>query len=334
MLRVALPGQVHAAHASYNNHWGVPLTLARLPAEASFCVAEIGTNHPGEIAPLAALVRPDVALITAIGTAHAGPMGGPEAIAREKASIFQSLQAGGFAIIPEEAPFEAILNDAVPRDVQRLAFGSSRNSHAHLLTTDPSGGILRVSAKIGPRPIEFKLATLGRHMALNALAALTVCDALGVDVEAAAARIEAFRPGSGRGLMRPLLNGQAVLLDESYNASGASVRAALEVLALTDAVRRIAVLGDMLELGEWAEPEHRALAEPAAASADLVFCCGPWSRALFDALPARRRGIWAPDAASLAGEVAAVVQPGDAVLVKGSNGSRMRVVVDALVGNA
>ncbi len=335
MLRAALSaaGAVHAADASHNNHWGVPLTLARLPPDAAFCVAEIGTNHPGEVAPLAALVQPHVALITAIGTAHLGNMGSVEAIAREKASVFAALRAGGCAVLPDEAPFADLLRAVVPAGVRRVGFGTGPACEARLVSVALEEEVSRVSASIGGRTVSFALHAAGRHMALNAVAVLAACEASGVDVADAAGCLEAFRTGAGRGRRLPILGGRAKLLDESYNASGASVRAALEVLALTGAARRIAVIGDMLELGAWAEAEHRALAGPAAGAADLVYCCGPSSRALFEALPLGRRGAWASDSAALAGAVAAAVRPGDAVLVKGSNGSRMNRVVAALVEN-
>ncbi len=235
-------------------------------------------------------------------------------------------------MLPDEAPFAAMLRAAVPGGVRVLRFGTGPSVEARLLSVDHGEAGSAVAAVIDGRSVSFVLHAAGRHMAANAVAALAACVGLGVEVEAAASGLAGFRTGAGRGLARAILDGRATLLDESYNASGASVRAALEVLTLTPATRRIAVLGDMLELGAWAEEEHRALAGPAAGAADLVFCCGRSSRALFDALPARVRGGWAPDSASLAGEVAAAVRPGDAVLVKGSNGSRMRLVVDALVG--
>jgi UDP-N-acetylmuramoyl-tripeptide--D-alanyl-D-alanine ligase len=333
MLRAAMApaGVVHAAEASFNNHWGVPLTLARLPRSASFCVSEIGTNHPGEIAPLADLVRPDVAVVTAIGTAHVGLMGGIEAIAREKASLFGALRAGGVAVLPVDAAHVDVLRAAVPAGVRVVGFGTGVGASARLVGVEAAGEAWAVSAVVDGRAVRFGLQAAGRHMALNAVAVLGACVAAGVELEVAAEGLGAFRTGAGRGLVRPILGGRSTLLDESYNASGASVRAALEVLALLPAERRLAFLGDMLELGAWAEAEHRVLAEPAAEAADLVFCCGPSSRALFEALPERARGLWAPDAESLAREVASIVRTGDAVLVKGSNGSRMRLVVEALL---
>lgn len=329
MLRAALGalGAVHAAEASHNNHWGVPLTLARLPAGADFAVCEIGMNHPGEIAPLAAMVRPDAAIVTAIGTSHVGHMGSVEAIAREKGAIFGALPPGGVAVLPADGPGAALLRDAVPAGARVIAFGEAPGAAARVVAAAEG----RVEAEIDGRPLRFALAAPGRHMARNAVAALAAVHGLGLDVERAAAGLAGFRPGPGRGLARPILGGRATLLDESYNASAASVRAALEVLALLPAGRRLAVLGDMLELGDWTEREHAGLAAPAAETADLVFACGPGMRHLFEALPAERRAAWAPDSAALAPVVADALRPGDAILVKGSNGSRMRLVVDTLL---
>ncbi len=332
MLRLALGafGPTHAAEASHNNHWGVPLTLARLPQDSRFAVCEIGTNHPGEIAPLAALAAPDVAIVTAIGASHIGHFGGLEAIAREKAAIYASLAGGGTAILPTDLPEASLLRDAVPPGVRALGFGRGGDAAIRLLSATARGGATAVSATIEGRTLSFELGTLGAHMASNALAVLAAVHALGLDVARAAGALSAFRPGTGRGLVRPIVNGQARLLDESYNASGSSVRAALEVLSLLPATRRVAFLGDMLELGAFAEAEHRALAGPAAAAADVVHTSGPLSLALHEALPQGKRGVWAADAAALAAEARSLVRPGDAVLVKGSNGSRMRLVVTAL----
>lgn len=330
MLRAALAplGAVHAAEASYNNHWGVPLTLARLPADAAFCICEIGTNHPGEIAPLAAMVRPDAAIITAIGTSHLGNMGSVEAIAREKSELFRSLRRGGVAVLPADSRQAELLAHAVPEGARMVRFGTGAGAAARLLGVDGD----HVRAVIAGRALSFRLAAPGLHMAANAVAVLAAIAALGLDVEAAAGGLARFRPGPGRGETRPLLRGGATLLDESYNASGDSVRAALDVLRLLPARRRIAAIGDMLELGAFAQAEHEALAGPLATVCDLVFACGPHSRALFDRLPAEKQGGWAADSAALAPLVAPVIRGGDAVLVKGSHGSRMRLVVDLLLG--
>ncbi|MGI3775659.1 MAG: UDP-N-acetylmuramoyl-tripeptide--D-alanyl-D-alanine ligase [Janthinobacterium lividum] len=334
MLRAVLgaSGSVHAAHASYNNHWGVPLTLARLPEDSEYCVVEIGMNHPGEIAPLSRLAGPDVAVITRIAAAHVGHLGSLEAIADEKLSVLEGVLAGGAAVLPADGAQASRLREAARRfepGVRVVTFGGA-GGDAALLSCEGDADGSAVTARIGETVLGFRVGAPGRHMAENALAALLAARAVGADVEAGAAALAGFGAGAGRGARRPILGGAASLLDESYNASGASVRAALEVLALQPAARRVAVLGDMLELGDATRAEHEGLAEAVLASADVVHCCGPAMRHLFDALPAGRQGAWAPDAAALCDVVAQSVRPGDAVLVKGSLGSRMRLVVAAL----
>ena len=321
MLRTILSaaGPTHAAEASYNNHWGVPLTLARLPPSAAFCVAEIGTNHPGEIGPLAALVRPHVAVITAIAAAHIGHFGSLDAIADEKAAILDGLDEDGAAVLPGDSAFLPRLQTRV-RSVQH--FGS-----AQIIGTTASSDGTNVTAQIAGHAIAFRVNAPGRHMVLNALAALTAACVLGVD---GAASIAGFHPVAGRGMRRALPSG-AALLDESYNASGASVRAALAVLQSLPP-RRVAVLGDMLELGEHGPAEHAGLAPDVAVSADLLFACGPLMLHLFNAVPSPMRGAHATDSAGLAPLVARAVRRGDSVLVKGSLGSRMARVVRALEG--
>lgn len=327
MLRAALApfGAVHAAEASYNNHWGVPLTLARLPAGAAFCVAEIGMNNPGEILPLARMARPDVAVITTIGTAHIGHMGSVAAVAGEKASIFRALAPGGVAVLPSEAPFARAAAAHAPGRVVRFGPGGEVSA----LAVEAEAGAVRLTADVGGSRVSVLLGAPGGHIAHDALAALAACHALGLDAAQAAAGLESFRPLAGRGQQRRLGNG-VLLLDESYNASTASVRAALAVLHGLPAQRRVAVLGDMLELGAFGPSEHEGLAPDVARAADLLYACGPLTRRLFDRVPPQLRGAHAGDAEQLAPIVAAAVRPGDAVLVKGSLGSRMRVVVRAL----
>ena len=324
------PAAVHAALASHNNHWGVPLTLARLPAEAAFCVAELGMNHAGEIAPLARLARPHVAVITAIAPAHIGLLGSLAAIAAEKASIFQGLEPGGTAVLPAEAPYVEILRQAAG-DARILTFGSEAEFRLEDYRPEPGGAA--VTANCAGVTVRFRLAAPGRHMAENALAALAAAAALGVAPTAAAAALDGFASLPGRGARRVLAlpDGEALLLDESYNANPASMRAALAVLA-GEPGRRIAVLGDMLELGEHAAAAHAALAE--ALIADRIFLCGAAMRHLRNALPGTPPVVYAPDADALAPLVAAQLRAGDTVLVKGSLGSRMQAVVAALAARA
>ncbi len=320
MLRAALSafGPTHAAQASYNNHWGVPLTLALLQQDAAFCVAEIGMNHAGEIVPLARLAAPHVAVVTAVASAHIGYLGSLEAIADEKASIREGLQPGGTLVLPADSPFfgrmargAAVRGFGGTGDVRLLSWGDG------------------VRASVGGQEVAFRLNAPGQHMAMNAVAALAVCDALGLDPVRAAAALDGWSPVAGRGQQRRA--GDILLLDESYNASSASVRAALGVLRGMPG-RRVAVLGDMLELGDFGRTEHEGLADAVERDADVLYACGPLMRHLFDAVPGAKRGAHAPDSATLASLVANAVRPGDAVLVKGSLGSRMRLVVQRLEG--
>ena len=335
MLRTILEtvGPTHAAVASYNNHWGLPLTLARLPASVAFCVAEIGMNHPGEIAPLAALARPHVTVITTVEKAHIGYLGSLEAIADEKAAIMVGLEPGGTAVLPVDNPlFPRLREAASPHAI--ITFGAGPNAMVRLVETEADADGSGILAEVNGREIRFRLNAPGRHMAMNAMAAVAASVALGVDPAVAAQALESFSPLIGRGTRRAisLAGGNALLLDESYNGNGASMRAALDVLRLQPATRRIAVLGDMLELGEAGPSEHRGLAEAVIQSADRLYVCGPLMRGLYDAVPPALRGAQAADSATLAPLVAAAIRPGDAILVKGSLGSRMKRVVEAIDG--
>ncbi len=326
MLRACLSafGPTHASAASYNNHWGVPLTLARLPADAEFCVAEIGMNHPGEILPLAQMAAPHVALITLIAAAHIGHMGSIEAIADEKASLLEALPPDGVAVLPAgDVFFERLAERAGTRVIR--TFGTGGGAGVRVLSSSED-----VLADVRGTPVRFRLAARGAHMAMNAAAALAVCAALGLDPVAAAAALDGFVPVSGRGQLRTLPAG-ITLLDESYNASTASIRAALEVLREVPG-RRVAVLGDMLELGEFGPAEHAKLAGPVADGAELLYACGPLMRHLYDQVPAPQRGGYAADSSLLVPLLTAGLRAGDAVLVKGSLGSRMRVIVTELEG--
>ncbi len=327
MLRVILSasGATHAAHASYNNHWGVPLTLARMPETASYAVIEIGMNNPGEIAPLASLAAPDVAVITSVEAAHIGHMGSMEAIADEKATILPGILPGGTAVLPADSPYYPRLIEKLPERVALRDFGA-----ANLVDVAADANGSDVHAVIDARHVRFRVNAPGRHMVMNALAALNAAVALGADLDTSCAALARFSAVSGRGARRDIMNGHAILLDESYNASGASIRAALSVLALTAAQRRVAVLGDMLELGDHSRREHASLSGAVCDSADVLYACGPWMKSLYDAVPEEKRGAYAADSTALAPEIVRALRPGDAVLVKGSLGSRMRVIVAAL----
>jgi UDP-N-acetylmuramoyl-tripeptide--D-alanyl-D-alanine ligase len=333
MLRTALSafGKTHAAVASYNNQWGLPLTLARMPRGLGFGVTEIGMNHVGEIAPLARLARPHVAVITTIAKAHIGNLGSIAAIADEKASIMLGLEPSGVAVLPADSALFPRLY-AAAGEVAVITFGSNPTADVRLLRLDAEADGSLIHVDVAGRTVLLRLNAPGHHMAMNAMATLAAVAALGLDPAQAVGALETFEPVIGRGDRRSLTvgNGAALLLDESYNGNGASMRAALDVLRLQPATRRIAVLGDMLELGQEGPLEHTALAEAVIASADLVFTCGPLMRKLFEQLPADLRGAHAVDADALAPLVSASIVSGDVILVKGSLGSRMKQVVKAI----
>ncbi len=335
MLRVALGafGVTHASAASHNNHWGVPLTLARLPHDAAFAVIEMGMNNRGEIAPLSRLAKPHIGIITSIGTAHIGRLGSQAEIAAEKGDIIAGIAPGGTAILPADTAFlPELLARARAAGLHVLTHGEAEGADARLLSYEaaPDGGLAEVM--LGAQKLSLHLAAPGRHVALNACAVLAAVKALGLAPQAAARALGDFTAGAGRGAMRRIrvAGGEALLIDDSYNASVASVRAGLAVLAAQPATRRVFAFGDMLELGTEGPAQHAALAEDAIRHSDVVFCCGPLSAHLFAALPAARQGAHAPDSAALAPMLAAALRPGDAVLVKGSLGSRMNLVIAAL----
>ncbi|EHH68647.1 UDP-N-acetylmuramoyl-tripeptide--D-alanyl-D-alanine ligase [Gluconobacter morbifer] len=331
MLRVALSAiePTHAAVASYNNHWGVPLTLARLPQDAAFCISEIGMNHSGEIAPLAAQVRPDVAIITTIGTAHLGHMGSVEAIAEEKATLLNALAPDGTAIVPDDATGDAFFTAALPEHARLWRAGFSHDATLRITDAryEAEGSHFTLHTPTATQDVH--LIAPGRHLVRNAALALGAVTALNQPLNAAVAALATFIPGAGRGQIRTILD-NVRLLDESYNASTTSVRASLETLALLPAQRRVAALGDIRELGAFADAEHRGLADAVCAAGAVTFCCGPHMRALHDALPPALQGGYAPDARSLAPLLCDALRPGDLLLVKGSFGSRMRDVIAAL----
>jgi UDP-N-acetylmuramoyl-tripeptide--D-alanyl-D-alanine ligase len=339
MLRIALgaSGPTHASAASYNNHWGVPLTLARMPAASAFGIFEIGMNHPGEILPLVAMVRPHVALVTTIAPVHIEHLGTIEAIAEAKAEIFTGVEPGGAIVLNRDAPQFGLLERRAKLAQRRVAtFGADAQADGRLLHFEPEGGGARVRASIQGRAISFVLGAPGLHMAQNALGVLLTVCALGADLEQAAAALAGFSAPKGRGARLTLqgADGAFTLIDESYNANPASMRAALALLGATSpgsGGRRIAVLGDMLELGTEGAKAHAGLADDLARNhVDLLFCAGPLMRRLFDASPEAIRGRWAERSADIKQSLFDAARCGDVVMVKGSNGSAMGPIVAAL----
>ena len=337
-LVLAKDGATHASAASYNNHWGVPLSLALMPRSVQFGVFEIGMNHAGEITPLTRLVRPHVAIITTIAPVHLEFFGTLEAIADAKAEIFLGLEPGGAAVLNLDNGQFARLKAAADRaGVKRIvAFGASEGADARLMKVSLQSETSTVQARILGHDVTYKLGAPGRHLVDNSLGVLAAADLLGADLAIAALALADLRPPTGRGerVTLELPGGSVLLIDESYNANPSSMGAALAVLGqvkMQGMGRRIAVLGDMLELGPEGAALHAALAEPVLANAiDSVYCAGPLMKSLWDALPSERRGGYAASSEALEGEVLGAIMAGDAVMVKGSLGSRMGPIVKAL----
>lgn len=349
MLRTALGanGTVHAAEKSFNNHWGVPLTLARMPADRDFAVIEIGMNAPGEIAPLAGLARPDVAIITTVEAVHLAAFRDIRGIAREKAAIFSGLVPGGTAILNRDTPTYPILLAAARRAGARpVRFGSIGRPEFRLGEVKVGPMSTCVSARAHGRPFLYRLGAPGRHLAMNALGVLAAVEALGGDLARASMALGQWQAPEGRGQRWSVLlgpggiDGSILLIDESYNANPAAMAAAFEVFAgetprdgegRMPRGRRIAFLGDMLELGPQELALHAGLAAvPALRAIGTVHCCGERMKALHDALPAGQRGEWFPDAAAMAARARRLLDAGDIAMVKGSFGSRVGQVVAAI----
>jgi UDP-N-acetylmuramoyl-tripeptide--D-alanyl-D-alanine ligase len=331
-------GETHASAASFNNHWGVPLSLARCPAAVRFAIFEIGMNHAGEIEPLVKMVRPHVAVITTVEPVHLEFFAGIEAIADAKAEIFVGVEPGGAVVLNRDnSQFARLQKRAKKLAISRIvAFGADKKSDARLIDMSLHPACSAVHADILGHDVTYKLGMPGRHMAMNSLAVLAAASLAGADLALAGLALSQAQPAAGRGVRQSLEvgHGEATLIDESYNANPASMGAALNVLgaaAVGPHGRRIAVLGDMLELGPTAAQLHRGMIEAIKANhIDLVYCCGPLMRNLWDALSSGKRGGYAENAGSLESQVLAAVRAGDVIMVKGSLGSKMKTIVNAL----
>jgi UDP-N-acetylmuramoyl-tripeptide--D-alanyl-D-alanine ligase len=331
-------GETHASVASFNNHWGVPLSLARCPAAARFAIFEIGMNHAGEIEPLVKMVRPHVAIVTTVEPVHLEFFAGIEAIADAKAEIFEGVEPGGAVVLNRDnAQFARLVRRAKKLGISRIVgFGAHKKSDARLLDVSLHATCSAVHADILGQDITYKLGMPGRHMAMNSLAVLAAAALAGADLARAALALSQIEPTAGRGARRTLevASGEALLIDESYNANPASMAAAINVLGRAPVGphgRRIAVLGDMLELGPTGPALHRGLLDAVKANhVDLVYCCGPLMRNLWDALSTGKRGGYAESSAGLEAQVVAAIRVGDAIMVKGSLGSKMKTIVNAL----
>jgi UDP-N-acetylmuramoyl-tripeptide--D-alanyl-D-alanine ligase len=337
-LALASSGETHASKASFNNHWGVPLSLARMAETSRYGVFEIGMNHAGEITPLVHMVRPHVAIVTAVEPVHLEFFASVADIADAKAEIFLGVERGGAAVINRDNPhFARLRRRAGEAGVHNIiSFGEHAGSEARLVKCALHPDCSTVEAKILGQLVTYKIGAPGRHLVMNSLAVLAAVSLVGADLARAAIALAQQAPAAGRGtrITLELPDGHLLVIDESYNANPTSMRAALALLGqapLGPRGRRIAVIGDMLELGPTAEDLHRGLVDAIRDNGiDLVYCAGPLMAALWDALPTSRRGGYAKTAAELEAQVVAAVRAGDAVMVKASAGSRMGPIVKAL----
>lgn len=341
MLRLALApsGKVHAAVASFNNHWGVPLTLARMPVDTRYGVFEIGMNHAGEIAPLSRMVRPDVAIITTIAPAHLGNFSGIEEIAAAKAEIFEGVVPGGDVILNRDnSQFEFLEQAALAAGIDNVhSFGQHAKAEFQLAEFDGAAELSTVWFNHGGETREVVIGAPGQHIAENAMAVLGTVLLVGADIDAAIEALAQLSAVKGRGARHRLSIGNAsfTLIDESYNANPASMRAAIAVLAAAQPEgegRRIAVLGDMLEMGAFSPAVHAELASPLlAAGIEHVWLAGSEMAALRDALPESVDIEYRATTDELVSFVTGAVAPGDVVMVKSSLGLGFGKIVSALL---
>ncbi|MFZ5721125.1 MAG: UDP-N-acetylmuramoyl-tripeptide--D-alanyl-D-alanine ligase [Pseudomonadota bacterium] len=342
MAGLKLAGPAHSSVKSYNNHIGVPLTLARMPAQTERAVFEIGMNHADEIRPLTRFVRPHVALVTTVGPVHTENFPDGEAgVAKAKAEIFEGLKPGGVAVLnADNRWFDLLKAAADAAGAQVRTFGTGEACDARLIDFQVGQGRhgeahAVVQARLHGKAMDFPILQTALHWGLNSMAVLLMHEAMDVDLDASLAALGSFEPLAGRGAETEVAapSGAFTLIDESYNANPISMASAIATLgARRVSGRRIVALTDMLELGPEAQAFHAGLAEPvAAARVDLVFCAGPLMKSLWDALPPTRRGGYAETAAALAPQLAQAVEAGDVVMVKGSNGSKAGQVAQALL---
>jgi len=340
-LRHALSslGKVHASDKSFNNHWGVPLTLARMPADTNYAIFEIGMNHEGEIRPLVKMVRPHIAIVTLIAAAHLGHFKSLDDIARAKAEIFEGLEPGGVALINRDDANWALLGRlAKAAGVEKVAgFGEHAKAIFRLtnLALHPDHSLM--SAKIGGKEVTATIGAPGRHVVQNILAVLGAVHLAGADVSAAALSLASLTAEAGRGRRHVLVHpkGSITLIDESYNANPASMRAALALLDATPTSgsgRRIAVLGDMLELGSHSRRLHSALGELVSGTrTDLIFLAGPEMKALADTLHDGAKIEYRTGVDELEPVLLDAIGPGDVIMVKSSKGIGFSKLIDAII---
>jgi UDP-N-acetylmuramoyl-tripeptide--D-alanyl-D-alanine ligase len=332
----AAPGTAHRSLKSYNNHVGVPLSLARMPRETRFGVFEMGMNHAGELAALTRIVRPDVALVTTVALAHGAFFADESAIADAKGEIFQGLTPGGTAIIPYDNPHrDRLIAAAEPYAAHIVTFGRDRRADVHAREGLPGPRGTFVQARLRTCELSFTVGPPGDHWITNALGVLAVVEAADGDLAAAGLALAdmAGLPGRGQRITVRLSGGDALLIDESYNANPASMRATLKMLGAEPAGRKVAILGSMRELGPDEARHHAELAGPIAeAGVGVALLVGSEMKPLADALEGRVDFVHVADAAAAKIEAQRLIAPGDAILIKGSNAIGLARVVDALAG--
>ncbi len=334
MLKTALQpfGKIHAAEGSYNNHLGVPLTLTRLPYNVDYCISEIGMNHSGEIAPLVAMVKPDIAIITTVSSSHLGLMKTLDAIALEKSQIITGLTKNGVLILSEtiyDLPLFERQAHHYHIHLYKTGFTEQANFQIQsviVLDADYSSFQIKINQQIYP----VTLMSPGQHLIHNAALVLGTVAMLKLQIPKAISSLSHFKTGVGRGKILPLINKNGILLDESYNASTLSIQAALNTLTLLATNRRITVLGDIFELEEYSKQEHLSLLPSIIQNSDLVFTCGSSMKIVFDQLPQSLQGKWCSNAEQLIPFIIQNLQDQDTVLVKGSHGMHMGKIVKAL----
>lgn len=326
----ATQGRTHGNVSSYNNQWGVPLTLARMPADTEFAIFEVGMNHPGEIHPLSHMIKPQIAIITTVEEAHTEFFNSVEEIARAKAEIFEGMNERNMTILNHDNAHFALLEKlAREHSLKVCSFGQSEDAMCRLVSWKSLGHQSHVVADIVGKQFSYTLPLPGKHWVMNSLAVLSAAYLASADMEQVIASLATIQAPSGRG---GLYEGAFTILDESYNANPASMRAALAVLGQSGAGRKIAVIGDMRELGDRGRIYHEDLADVLLDNKiDLVFCCGPLMAHLFDRLPHGMRGGYAPTSLELIPLVMQEVQPGDTVSVKASLGTKVKPIVEALL---
>ncbi|MGL6188285.1 MAG: UDP-N-acetylmuramoyl-tripeptide--D-alanyl-D-alanine ligase [Holosporales bacterium] len=330
---LSMDGLTHANVASFNNHWGTPLSLGRMPRDTVFGVFEMGMNHPGEIRNLTHQIRPDVAIITLIGEAHKGAFSSLEGIAAAKAEIFEGMAPKGIAVLNHDDPFFDFLSRcALEANLSIVSFGAHQEASVRLIKADLHPEFSELTILWEGVSFQERLSLPGRHWVSNALGILGVLLALGLKPEGKLDRLKSLTPLSGRGrrLLVPFQKGEITILDESYNANPTSMKAALQLLGQQKPLgRRVAILGDMLELGHQEVHDHASLTQQLEEEKiDLIFCCGPLMRHLHDTLPRLKKGGWAPDALELFSLMEEHIEAGDVLMIKGSKKMKLNSIIE------